>query len=448
MPVKVRCPGCQKVLNAPDAARGKAVKCPDCEAKVRVPEAGEGAKTAVAGKPGGKGSAKGPSRAESEEENLLSALDLSKVEDTRFTVCPKCGREIPDDARECPKCGVDPTTGRLSKAAVKRATLKGPDPAFYWKAAWADSWAFTLENMPIVLRTMMYTIGFGAAAGGCGFMVTWCEQMPPKVFWGAMGVVTSLVLPGWIWFLTEETVRATISRKANICDAKFDLFLNISLGIKMLLWVLAFAWIPLGTLMFPLAMVHFVMPVQRKAWLAPVMLPIFFRNFGPTLYYWVVAFVLNLPANIVMLLTMFFAGAAVYAAALDHTLKSLSWVPWTILGVGSLVTMCLWAFAQIFVMRVNGLIGYFFRDDLDLITFAAEKKYVRKEPKLDKFGNPIVSPVRKWATLAFALVSVYLAGNVITYYATGGANILMPYNWGVKIGVFKAAPAQQPMPQP
>ncbi len=37
MAVKVRCPTCERVLNAPDAARGKAVKCPDCETKVKVP---------------------------------------------------------------------------------------------------------------------------------------------------------------------------------------------------------------------------------------------------------------------------------------------------------------------------------------------------------------------------------------------------------------------------
>jgi len=445
MPVKVRCPGCQKVLNAPDAARGKAVKCPDCDAKVRVPNQGEAAAAAV----GKKSAVKGTGKPAPEGEDLLGALDLSKVEDTRFTVCPKCGREIPDDARECPKCGVDPTTGRLSKAAAKRATLKGPDPAYYWKAAWADSWAFTLENMPIVVRTMLYTIGFGAAAGGCGFMVAWCEKLPPKVFWGVMGVVSALVLPGWIWFLTEETIRATIARKANICDAKFDTFLNISLGIKTLVWGLAFGWIPiLGPMMLPLAMVHFVMPVQRKGWLAPVMLPILFRNFGPTLYYWIVAFVVNLPAAVVMGLTMLFAGMAVVAAAQERALQTLGWVPWTIFGVGSLAAMCLWAFAQIFVMRVNGLIAYFFRDDLDLVTFAAERKYVKKEVKLDKHGNPIVSPARKWATLAFALVSVYAAGNVIMYYASGQRSILMPYSWGVKIGVFKESAPQQPLPQP
>src|SRR5690348_3791792 len=37
MPVKVRCSGCQKVLNAPERARGKAIKCPDCATVIKVP---------------------------------------------------------------------------------------------------------------------------------------------------------------------------------------------------------------------------------------------------------------------------------------------------------------------------------------------------------------------------------------------------------------------------
>ena len=37
MAVKVRCTGCQKVLNAPDQARGKAIKCPNCDTRITVP---------------------------------------------------------------------------------------------------------------------------------------------------------------------------------------------------------------------------------------------------------------------------------------------------------------------------------------------------------------------------------------------------------------------------
>src|SRR5690348_15505967 len=49
MPVKVRCPSCEKVLNVPDTARGKAVKCPACEARVPVPAESAAAAPAKAG---------------------------------------------------------------------------------------------------------------------------------------------------------------------------------------------------------------------------------------------------------------------------------------------------------------------------------------------------------------------------------------------------------------
>src|SRR5207245_2925023 len=83
MAVKVRCPTCEKVLNAPDAARGKAVKCPGCETRIKVPAgdspAGESGKSASR-----KSSAKAPARKadDSESSAFLSRLDLDKVADS------------------------------------------------------------------------------------------------------------------------------------------------------------------------------------------------------------------------------------------------------------------------------------------------------------------------------------------------------------------------------
>src|SRR5688500_11679797 len=44
MPIEAKCPGCGRVLKAPDKAAGKRVKCPSCETAVPVPAtAGEAA---------------------------------------------------------------------------------------------------------------------------------------------------------------------------------------------------------------------------------------------------------------------------------------------------------------------------------------------------------------------------------------------------------------------
>src|SRR5258708_17260151 len=162
----------EKGLNAPDAARGKAIKCPGCDTKVKVPageaQAREG--KSAPRKSSGKRPAKRADDPDSSE--FLARLDLENVADTNQSMCPKCGAEIPEEATECPKCGVDPTTGQLSAGAKKRRGMKGPDPALFYKAAWSDSWAFTKDNFKIVYRTAMYIILYGAIICGCIYMWT------------------------------------------------------------------------------------------------------------------------------------------------------------------------------------------------------------------------------------------------------------------------------------
>ena len=132
MAVKVRCPTCEKVLNAPDSARGKAVKCPECETKVKIPagdsSSGTGSRTTV--RRSASNAVKKPAGSESTE--FLAGLDLDKIVDTSEAMCPKCGADIPEGATECPKCGVDPNTGQLSSSARKRMSRKGPEPPGAW----------------------------------------------------------------------------------------------------------------------------------------------------------------------------------------------------------------------------------------------------------------------------------------------------------------------------
>jgi ribosomal protein L40E len=398
MAVKVRCPTCEKVLNAPDAARGKAVKCPACETKVKVPadeSSGRGSSTTR------RSSAKAPAkkRAEVDDDEFLAGLDLDKVIDSSSQLCPKCGANIPEEATECPKCGVDPSTGQLSAAAKKRSGRKGPDPALFYSAAWKDSWAFMLENKSVAIRTGMYIVLFGAIQGGCNFMANWSTNLPPKVFWGALYFVTGLVIPGWVWCLTVETVKTTVARKTSIRYVHFDAFQNIALGIKWYLWSLVF-WIyfPLAFFMYPLCMIHMAMPVTKRAWFNLSMAPTFFRNFLPTMYYWVVLFVTNLVNLVLIGVAAFFAVSPVLdriralQAGSAPPAGASFWVPISIAATLCLITVFLGGFTLVFNARVIGLLAYYFKDTLDLVVIVADKTYVRKEVKVDKYGNPITTP--------------------------------------------------------
>src|SRR5262249_24767261 len=153
-----------------------------------------------------------------------------------------------------------------------------------------DSWAFMLENKSVAFRTAMYLTLFSAAIGGCLYMAfAVCVSLPPRLFWLLMSVICALVLPGWFWCLNVETVRVTVGRKTSIRQVHFDIFQNIALGMKFYFWIVVFCWLPFSFLMFPLAMIHMAMPVTKRGWVSFAMIPTFFRNFLPTMYYWVIS---------------------------------------------------------------------------------------------------------------------------------------------------------------
>jgi ribosomal protein L40E len=421
MAVKVRCPTCEKVLNAPDAARGKAIKCPGCETKVKVPvgdtPAGDG--KSLVRKAGGKTPSKKVDDPDSSE--FLARLDLGNVADTNQAMCPKCGAEIPEEATECPKCGVDPSTGQLTASAKKRRGMKGPDPALFYGEAWRDSWAFVKENKKVGMRTFMYRLVFSLTAGFCFYMASNRGfTLPPRIFWGVVGCAAFLVLPGWHWFLTMETIRTTVSKKKlSLGKVNFDIFLCIAFGIKMILWVivfLIFAPIPFAHIMYPLAMVHMAMPITKRGWLNFLLLPTFFRNVAPTLYFWVIAIATYIPSillravpNILFWSTL----QEIQTQAQDLEKFKMTNQMWVAFGVSlsvDLIVTFVESFVALFNMRVIGLLAYYFQNSLDLTTFIEEKVYVSKAQKLDKFGVPIQTAGQKVGQIALVVGAFAAAG--------------------------------------
>ena len=402
------------MLNAPDAARGKAIKCPACDTKIRVPDESGAEASAGSGRTAVKTATK--KKAGQDSMDFLANIDLSKAVDTSVAMCPKCGTEIPEEATECPKCGVDPATGQLSaNAAKKRAGRKGPDPAEFYSVVWKNAWAFTMDNKKGAIRLAFYSLWFGLISGGCSFMASWCTPgKPPAFFWSAMGFVASTLTPGLIWALTLDVIRATVTKKNNVSDFSSDNFQNVALGIKTMLWSIAIAFPFVFTIfLYPLAMIHMAMPVTKRAWFWPSMLSTFFKNAGPTIYYWVIAFVMFLPVGLAGGAVAVTLGVELVNAA--QTIQSggqptVRWQVGVILGVIWVFVVFYSAFAQLFMMRVIGLIAYYRRDTLDLVTLIAEKEYVRKEVKLDAFGNPIKTTGQKVAGLIVPLMALAVAG--------------------------------------
>lgn len=328
MPVKARCPECQKVLTLPDQARGKTAKCPDCQARVPVP----GGKKKPA--PAAAKTAAKKSRGEETEEELFAGLDLSRAEDQKTRVCPKCGVPVDEEDIECPKCFVTLSTGRLSAERQRKKERGGPDPDKYYEKFLTSGWDFLKEHWVFGLRTMIYLMIATAVFLFAAFMMIYTSKVPLKVFWGGIAFLFAMMGPGWCWFLHTTLVNHAIDKKVRLDRVRFDFFTCAALGIKFYAWLIVFCapfQIVFGTLggllisndntaaglaviavgflpgffCFPVAMSHMAMPVQWPGWLSPKIVPMYFKGLvKPSMYWCMFCVATMLPALILVLVAL------------------------------------------------------------------------------------------------------------------------------------------------
>lgn len=434
MPVKVRCPECRKVLNAPDKARGKAIRCPECRTPVKVPASDAGSSRSAASRSAG--SRRRRPKPEDDESNPFASLDLRQVEDRSVRLCPRCGSEVDEEEVDCPGCGINVETGQLGERLKRKAAeKKGIDPVGYYENGLRNALKFLGRNKKLAFRSAWIFVLYSLLAGGGLFMVSWCSNAPPKFFWGMVTAILVLVVPGWTWFLWTEIINLSLEKKKKPGKLNFDLFLCTALGIKAYFWNLFFS-LPItlftgiaggligmmagplvgagiaasGALLIipaiPIAMSHMAMPIQGKGWLAWKVVPKVIRYIGPCLH-WTFFFVLSmLPAAAIV------AGVVYYSASdlvklekdLSHNnyisrakayevgknAEKPAWVEtwenrepvspdYMVLAVpagGLALANLMFAFGAVFSMRLNGQLTYYLRKDLDLEMQGKELKYV------------------------------------------------------------------------
>ncbi len=328
MPVKVRCPECEKVLTLPDQARGKTAKCPECQARVPVP----GAKKKAAPKPAKTAAQK--AGAEETGDELFANLDLSRAEDQKTRVCPKCGVPVDEEDVECPKCHVMLTTGRLSAERQRKKERGGPDPDKYYEKFLTTGWEFVKEHWVFGLRTTLYVMAATVVCLFASFMMVYTSRVPLKVFWGGIAFLFAMLPFGWSWFLHTTLINYSIDKKVRLDRVRFDFFTCAALGIKFFAWlvvfcapfqvvfgtigglmisndmlagglaVIAIGFLP-GFFCFPVAMSHMAMPVQWPGWLSPRILPQYFQGLAkPSMYWCMFCAATMLPALILVLVAV------------------------------------------------------------------------------------------------------------------------------------------------
>ena len=276
MPVKVRCRQCEKVITVPDRARGKAIRCPDCKAPVKIPT----------GKSRPRGRQK--SQAEADDGSLFTSLDLSQAEDTEARLCPKCATEVSVEERTCPECHVDLQTGVISSRMQKRLKRKGPNPALFYGAAWADSWRFMLSNQRLAIQTWIVNIGVALLQAGMVFIAFWIvetfhpstpdelqqmqagtdekeekfkvpllSEMLDDNGFAIMSVLSAMlymIVTGWIWTMAVQITKTTMARRGQAKRLAFQIVDSLANGFKMYFWSIIFP-LPLMIVVGPIMVV-------------------------------------------------------------------------------------------------------------------------------------------------------------------------------------------------
>jgi len=330
MPVKVRCE-CGKVMNVPDAARGRKVKCRDCGESVAVPAEDEPPRRK-----------KKTGTVSVDDENFLARIDLDEAEHEEIRICPKCAARLSESDVECPKCRIDLETGKLSEKNKYKKKRGGPDPDLFYKAAWVDSWAFLKKNPGLAVMLAIFTAIAGTIYSAGMFMVGYCERVPVKVFWGVIAFVAQMAVAGANLQLWLQIIKATVAGKDHLDRFKFDFFAASALGIKMIMWPLAinflvvaplsligaalvalagatgmdgllliFAGIVGGVYLltvfaFPIAVIHMASRYTFKAYIPYYMARISMRNFAPVAWWWLQAIAVQLVTIAVVGLALFF----------------------------------------------------------------------------------------------------------------------------------------------
>lgn len=493
MAVKVRCPGCEKVLTVPDTARGKAVKCPSCQERISVPAG----KDKPAAKP-----AKAK-KADDSEESLLS-FDLSKAEDADARICFKCGYDmtyLDEETTECPKCGMDIETGGLGEKARKRA-LKGPDPDKFYSTIWGDQWKFVMRHQGLAWRTVAYVLLASILMWGMAFCYLYVPLWPPRVFFALMTVVSGMMIPGWLWFLDQEIVKGTLERKDKLKRINMDFFLCSALGVKWILWQLCVALpimiIPLAVVWFlnmpplvigivaavtylpalpmlAIATGHMIMPHQENGFMIWKLAPAWFKTFGPTFLWVTLLFTVHIPVlacvgtaaalygpKLQVMATQMNENAAIYRAKRDTEIgdkkdrekaaqnplvqreyHKVDYMP--ILVPSLLWTLgCLFiGYPAVYIMRVNGQLIWYFRDNFDLQMIERQYKYKATLPRPGEEEEDKPKPMKIVVLEAVVGMVVFVILGLVGGYVLAtlnntpiGEGLLGGLDWAMRVAIF------------
>jgi uncharacterized RDD family membrane protein YckC/DNA-directed RNA polymerase subunit M/transcription elongation factor TFIIS len=246
-------------------------------------------------------------------------------------------------------------------------------------------------------------------------------QSPPSMFWIIIFFVSVLGFGGWAWTLAVEIAKITLQRKRELDRFHTDLFSSMAMGFRSIFWPAVLLWpflaIPIvihqvagsatggaiawacifllpTVFLLPVAIIHLTQKYTYRAWLLNWMAKDWFNTALPSLFVSAlfVGLVLSLPLIGGGLMVAYYDSITSYytssietsilASAIEYqAVDAPTFFAFTFLRlplvamlgfVGSLVVWGVISFPAVFMMRVFGTFGYYFRPDLSLINEQTE----------------------------------------------------------------------------
>lgn len=238
-------------------------------------------------------------------------------------------------------------------------------------------------------------------------------KSPPTYFWFSMVVIFQLGFGGWGWTLATKIADLTMAGEKKIKRFEVDFFANLTMGFRFYFWpiivmypvlvllpfalllhpviggITAFAIFAIPMLLFlPAAVVHMSQKYTYRAWLIYWMVRDFFKTIGATLYIAVLNIVLVLLVPAILSVVAILMGGRIINQLVSTEQQVLEWLAKNIFDFGEgnmrvlfyemplvftssflffLIVCSFMAFPAVFMMRVIGLYGVYFKPDLSIV---------------------------------------------------------------------------------
>lgn len=249
---------------------------------------------------------------------------------------------------------------------------------------------------------------------------------PPTYFWTFIFCIFFLGMSGWAWTLSAKTVEVTLAKQKKIKRFQGDIFGDMTRGFTTVFWPIMVmypvVWIPVAMyfldvsvqtcaitggiiylipfiFLLPQAVVHMAQPYTYRAWLTSWMGKDFLATIGPSLYVSLLFFVFVMLPPLGILTGAYYYWneiADFYVNSIEIPVigynpddAAESWT-FSIFRMPFLfaftfltgtVFLSLLAIPAVFMMRVFGLFGLYFRPDMSLCVEEVEFTDVRFGPR-------------------------------------------------------------------